>query len=81
MEPFTPTTEQVRAAYVRASRQAFIAATSEHEAEFDRWLAATVAATMHENVIERNRRAIEKEANGPTIQDGVAELRRLRGER
>lgn len=34
----TPTTAQVRDAYVRAMRNAFIASTSEHYDEFDRWL-------------------------------------------
>ena len=39
-EKYTPDTETVRAAYTRAMRQAFIASTSEHIEEFDRWLAA-----------------------------------------
>lgn len=38
MTEYTPTTDEVRAAYVRAMRQAFVAASSEHEAEFERWL-------------------------------------------
>lgn len=37
-DEYTPTTEQVRDAYVRAMRNAFVAAAWEHEAEFDRWL-------------------------------------------
>ena len=40
MSEYTPDTGAVRAAYVRAMRQAFIASTSEHADEFDRWLAA-----------------------------------------
>ena len=39
-EEYTPDTGAVRAAYTRAMRQAFIASTSEHIEEFDRWLAA-----------------------------------------
>lgn len=38
MSDYTPTTTQVRDAYVRAMRNAFIASAGEHEAEFDRWL-------------------------------------------
>ena len=34
---YTPSTEQVRDAYVRAIRNAFVGSTSEHAAEFDRW--------------------------------------------
>jgi hypothetical protein len=37
---YTPTTAQVKAAYVRAMRNAFIASEGEHREEFDRWLAA-----------------------------------------
>lgn len=36
---YTPTTEQVRDAYVRGMRDAFVASTGEHYAEFDRWFA------------------------------------------
>lgn len=39
-DEYTPDTWAVRAAYTRAMRQAFIASTSEHIEEFDRWLAA-----------------------------------------
>ncbi len=38
MTDFTPITEQVRDAYVRAMRNAFIASADEHRQEFDRWL-------------------------------------------
>jgi rubrerythrin len=38
MSEYTPTTEQVRDAYVRAMRNAFIASAGEHRDEFDRWL-------------------------------------------
>lgn len=38
MSEYTPTTEQVRDAYVRAMRNAFIASADEHRQEFDRWL-------------------------------------------
>lgn len=38
MTDWTPNTEQVRDAYVRAMRNAFIASASEHREEFDRWL-------------------------------------------
>jgi hypothetical protein len=41
----TPTTEQVREAYVRQLRNAFVASTAEHQAEFDRWLASVTAQT------------------------------------
>lgn len=37
---WTPNTEQVREAYVRASRNAFIASAGEHREEFNRWLTA-----------------------------------------
>ena len=39
MDDYTPTVEQVRAAYVRGMRDTFVAAAADHEAEFDRWLA------------------------------------------
>ena len=39
MTDHTPGTGDVRAAYARAMRQAFIASTGEHLEEFDRWLA------------------------------------------
>lgn len=38
MSDYTPTTGRVRDAYTRALRQAFIASSGEHNAEFDRWL-------------------------------------------
>jgi rubrerythrin len=37
---YTPTTAQVKDAYVRAMRNAFIASEGEHREEFRRWLAA-----------------------------------------
>lgn len=37
--PYTPTTADVRDAYIRAERNAFIASAGEHGNEFDRWLA------------------------------------------
>lgn len=40
---YTPTTGQVRVAYVRAIRNAFVGSTSEHEEEFIRWLAQVKA--------------------------------------
>lgn len=36
--PFTPTDEQAKSLYVVGARNAFIASTSEHEAEWDRWI-------------------------------------------
>ena len=54
-EEYTPDTGAVRAAYTRAMRQAFIASTSEHIAEFDRWLAAHDQALREQ--IEREVRA------------------------
>ena len=39
MSNYTPDTGTVRAAHVRAMRDAFIAAEGEHIEEFDRWLA------------------------------------------
>lgn len=49
MAEFTPTTVQVRDAYVRQLRNAFVASTGEHEAEFDRWLASVRAAAVREH--------------------------------
>lgn len=40
MTDWTPNTAHVRDAYVRQMRNAFVASTWEHEAEFDRWLKA-----------------------------------------
>lgn len=40
MTDYTPTTEQVRNAYVRGMRDTFIASAGEHREEFDRWVAA-----------------------------------------
>ena len=48
MTEYTPTTDEVRAAYVRAMRQAFVAASSEHEAEFERWLVQVKADAWDE---------------------------------
>lgn len=54
-EEYTPDTGAVRAAYARAMRQAFIASTSEHIEEFDRWLAA------HDRALrEQIARAVEE---------------------
>lgn len=47
---WTPNTEQVRDAYVRAMRNAFVASESEHRQEFDRWLAAVQAAAFDHGV-------------------------------
>lgn len=40
MTDYTPTTEQVRDAYVRGMRDTFIASAGEHREEFDRWVQA-----------------------------------------
>jgi len=40
MTDYTPTTEQVRDAYVRVMRDTFIASAGEHREEFDRWMQA-----------------------------------------
>lgn len=40
MTDYTPTTEQVRNAYVRGMRDTFIASANEHYEEFDRWMQA-----------------------------------------
>lgn len=53
MSNYTPTTEQVRDAYVRASRNAFIASASEHEAEFDRWLKLEQHTARQQGYAER----------------------------
>lgn len=37
MTDYTPTTEQIKYAYVQFTRNAFVASTGELEAEFDRW--------------------------------------------
>lgn len=50
MIDFTPTTEQVRDAYVRAMRNAFIASAGEHREEFDRWL-ETIIWNRHDLAI------------------------------
>lgn len=47
-EPYTPNTDQVRAAYVRAMRNAFIASAGEHEQEFDRWLENLIAEVVQD---------------------------------
>lgn len=47
-KPYTPSTEQVRAAYVRAMRNAFIASAGEHEIEFDRWLENLIAEVVQD---------------------------------
>ena len=47
-DEYTPTTEQVKRIYVRTARQAFIASTGEHEAEFTRWLAGIQRAAWDE---------------------------------
>jgi hypothetical protein len=36
--PYVPTTDQVKGAYIRGMRNAFIGSAGEHAAEFDRWL-------------------------------------------
>ena len=46
--PYTPTTSQVRDAYIRKMRDAFIASDGEHGDEFDRWLEARDAAKWDE---------------------------------
>ena len=52
MTEYTPTTGDVRAAYTRAMRQAFITSTGEHIAEFDRWLAQVRAEAQVEALRE-----------------------------
>jgi hypothetical protein len=47
---FTPTTEQVRDAYVRALRNAFIASAGEHEAEFKAWLTEQLTKAWEQGV-------------------------------
>lgn len=48
MTDYTPTTDQVRSAYTRAMRNAFIASAGEHDAEFDRWLAGVIRQAKRE---------------------------------
>lgn len=47
-EEYTPTDEVVRDTYVRTQRNAFVASTSEHEMEFDRWRAGVERAARAE---------------------------------
>jgi hypothetical protein len=64
---YTPTTEQVKAAYVRAMRNAFIASEGEHREEFRRWLAAhdaeVAAAALTEAAVMIERRAAKEAPN------------------
>jgi hypothetical protein len=59
---YTPTTAQVKAAYVRAMRNAFIASEGEHREEFGRWLAAhdavVAAAALREAADEMQKIAL-----------------------
>lgn len=48
MNDYTPATTQVKYAYVTFNRDAFIASTAEHEAEFDRWLAQVRADALED---------------------------------
>ncbi|WP_156364199.1 hypothetical protein [Curtobacterium sp. Leaf261] len=51
---YTPTTAQVREAYVRQLRNAFVASTAEHQAECDRWLASITAPTVQVALPDRD---------------------------
>lgn len=48
MTDYTPTVEQARAAYTRAMRNAFIASSGEHDAEFDRMIAVVEAQALEQ---------------------------------
>lgn len=58
---FTPTTDQVRDAYVRAMRDTFIASAGEHQEEFERW------AQAHDDEV---RASVQ-----PPTREQIAELR------
>jgi hypothetical protein len=66
MSDWTPNTEQVRDAYVRAMRNAFIASAGEHRQEFDRWLATIQAAAFDHGVQSWGKLMIRRsELNNP----------------
>lgn len=58
-DDYTPTTKQVRRAYMAGMWQAFIASAGEHAAEFDRWLAAHDAQARAEAGAQALRDAAE----------------------
>lgn len=74
MTDYTPTVEQARAAYTRAMRNAFIASSGEHDAEFDRMIAVVEAQALEQ--------AVEFLATTPAVtiagKGGAAELLRAR---
>lgn len=53
MTDWTPDTEYVRNRYVTIVRNAFIGSTSQHEAEFDRWLHAIRTQARQHGYAER----------------------------
>jgi len=61
---YTPALDEVKRIYVRAVRQAFIASSGEHEAEFDRFIAKHDAEllTAHGLVTDQYHNAIVKQS-------------------
>ena len=87
MSEYTPDTGAVRAVYTRAMRQAFIASTSEHIEQFDRWLArhdkalrrkmveeATEDVITHDEALEKAlRKQIARDIEAHIDDDGTDE--------
>ena len=63
MTDYTPTVEQARAAYTRAMRNAFIASSGEHDAEFDRMIAVVEAQAL-EQAADAGERLIANKQGG-----------------
>ena len=83
-EEYTPDTGAVRAAYTRAMRQAFIASTSEHIEEFNRWLAAhdrTLREQIAQKIEVEMRRHDNTQIGFSAVGDAYAHASRIaRGE-
>jgi len=68
-DDYTPTTDQVCAAYVRAMRNAFIASAGEHEEEFYRWLDGVISGAYSLGIDEK---VVDDEARAAAWEDGWA---------
>lgn len=75
-EPYTPNTEQVRDAYVRAMRDAFIASASEHRDEFNRWHEADSAESWDDGYASGLREGLTHD--GPEMNPHRLERRKVR---
>lgn len=75
-KPFTPTDYQAKSLYVAGARNAFIASTSEHEEEWDRWIRRHDRAVIRRFLDAQERARRRSQAAEQRGSDGLTDTER-----